>query len=230
MTIKLYDLCAADRDVRFSPYCWIVKFALLHKGLDFEIEPLNFIEKQKYPDPDYGKLPILVDDGEVICDSPVIVAHLEKKYPARPLVATDGERAFANFLTAWLGASVYPSLAPITFVQVHKILDDETKKYFRETREKRFGKTLEEVGSDPAAGAQLEKAFGVLGAALGSRQFLGGASANLCDYIAVSPLIWRRIVTPEPACNLPAPVDAWMVRMLDLFDGYARNAKRGRPA
>ena len=36
MAIKLYDLAAAEDDRRFSPYCWRVKMALLHKGLDFE--------------------------------------------------------------------------------------------------------------------------------------------------------------------------------------------------
>lgn len=230
MAIKLYDLCAADREVRFSPYCWRVKFALLHKQLDFETVAVGLAEKKNYPDPDYGKLPILVDDGEIVCDSPVITSYLDRKYPARPLVATDGERAFADFLTDWIAAAVYPALAPLTLIKVHALLDHETKVYFRTTREKRFNKTLEEIATDPAFAPRLEAAFGVLGAALGSRRFLGGASANLCDYIAVSPLMWRRMVTSEPACKLPAAVEDWMERMLDLFDGYARGAKRAQAA
>ena len=35
--ITLWDLAGAEDDRRFSPYCWRVKMALAHKGLEFEI-------------------------------------------------------------------------------------------------------------------------------------------------------------------------------------------------
>src|SRR5436190_1793424 len=45
MAIKLYDLAGAEDDRRFSPYCWRVKMALKHKGLDFETIAWRFTEK-----------------------------------------------------------------------------------------------------------------------------------------------------------------------------------------
>ena len=45
MTLKLYDLAAADEERRFSPYCWRIKMALAHKELDVETIPLRFVEK-----------------------------------------------------------------------------------------------------------------------------------------------------------------------------------------
>ena len=97
MTRILYDLALADEEVRPSPYCWLVKFALLHKGLKFETRPVGFADKSKYPDPDYGKVPVLIDDGMMVKDSAVILEHLERKYRGRPLAATpdDPGRVFA---------------------------------------------------------------------------------------------------------------------------------------
>jgi glutathione S-transferase len=230
MTLTLYDLCTGDADIRPSPYCWMVKFALLHKGFDFETVPLRFTEKHNYPDPEYGKLPMLDDDGELICDSAVIVAHLEKKYPARPLVATAGEAAAAEFFRAWLATGLYPGLGPLTFIKVLDHLDDEGRTYFRETREKRLGRRLEDLAADPGAPAKVEQALATLAGPLEQHRFLGGEGANLCDYIAFSPLMWRRAVTAETPYRTPPAVEAWMERMLDLFDGYARKARRAEAA
>lgn len=230
MTLRLYDLCTSDADIRPSPYCWLVKFALLHKGLDFETVALRFTEKRNYPDPDYGKLPMLDDGGELVRDSAAIVAHLEKNYPARPLVATAGEAASADFYAAWLGAVLFPALAPLTLIKVHDLLDAEDANYFRTTREKRLGKRLEDLAADPAAPARMEAALATLAAPLEKHRFLGGDAANLSDYIVVSPLLWRRTVTDESPYETPPAVETWTERMLDLFDGYARAAKRAGAA
>jgi len=225
MTPTLYDLRTRDPDIRPSPYCWLAKFALLHKGLDFETVPLRFTEKKNYPDPDYGKLPMLDDDGELVRDSATIVAHLERKYRTRPLTATAGEAAAAEFYRAWLGAVLFPALVPLTLIKVHDLLDEEDADYFRTTREKRLGKRLEDLAGDPAAPARMEAALATLAAPLEKHRFLGGDSANLCDYIVFGPLMWRRTVTHEAPYKTPSAVEAWSGRMLDLFDGYGRKAK-----
>lgn len=230
MALRLFDLCTADRNIRPSPYCWLVKFALLHKGLDFETTPLGFTEKDDYPDPAYGKLPMLDDDGRLVRDSAAIIAYLEEKYPARPLTASSGEAAAADFFSSWLNAALSPALAPLTFIKVHDLLDEDGKAYFRETREKRLGGTLENLAADPALPARVEAALEILAAPLARYRFLGGDSANLSDYRVFSPLMWRRTVTSETPWATPKPVEAWTERMLDLFDGYARNAKRANAA
>jgi glutathione S-transferase len=226
MTRLLYDLALADEAVRPSPYCWLVKFALLHKGLKFETKPVGFADKSKYPDPDYGKVPVLVDDGVMVKDSPVILDHLERKYRERPLAATPGERASAAFYGAWLASAVYPALGPLIMLPLLAAASPEDRDYIRQTREARFGKTLEEYANVPDAPKRMEAALGVLSAPLSAHDFLGGREANLCDYVVMSPLMWRRSATSAELYEMPRAAAAWHERMLDLFGGYARAAKR----
>ena len=47
--IKFFDLAATRHRLRFSPYCWRTKMALLHKGLAFETKPWRFTEKDAMP-------------------------------------------------------------------------------------------------------------------------------------------------------------------------------------
>ena len=60
MAITLYDLCGAESDRRFSPFCWRIKMALAHKGLVVETVPWRFTEKDKLPTPNAGVDPSLV--------------------------------------------------------------------------------------------------------------------------------------------------------------------------
>lgn len=226
MSRLLYDLALADEAVRPSPFCWLVKFALLHKGLKFETIPVGFADKSNYPDPDYGKVPVLVDDGLMVKDSPVILEHLDRKYRDRPLAATPGERASAAFYGAWLASAVYPALGPLIMSPLHAAARPEDRDYIRRTREQRFGKTLEAYADAPDAPNRMEAALSVLAAPLTTHDFLGGREANLCDYVVMSPLMWRRSATSADLYETPKPVAAWHERMLDLFGGYARAAKR----
>ena len=67
--IQLYDLETKYPNVRFSPFCWRVKYALAHKGLRWEEVPIGFTDKDKLPSPNEGKVPVIVDDQEVVSDS-----------------------------------------------------------------------------------------------------------------------------------------------------------------
>lgn len=231
LKITLYDLCANDPEVRFGPYCWLTKFALLHKGLEFDTVALGFTEKDNYPDPEYGKLPMLLDNGELVRDSAAIIDHLERRYPGRPLTATESERAAVDFYRAWLGAVLFPALAPLMFAHVVKILRPEDQNYFRKSREARFGGVpLEELALDPLWVTRTEAALLVMAGPLARHDFFGGLTPNLCDYTLLSPLIWQRVVSHDRLYDTPAPVSAWVERMLDLFGGYARGARRAAAA
>lgn len=226
MAIKLYDLALADPDVRPSPFCWRAKFALLHKGVSFETVALPFANKESYPDKDHGLLPILVDGDEVVCDSANIYAYVERKFDGSPLAATPGERAAAEFYNAWLAANLFPHLAPLMFVRVHAAAHEDDKAYFRRTREKRLGRTLEEAAATPGLRENIEQALQTLAAPLTRYAFLGGDQANLSDYNVFSIFQWVRVTAQEELFAAPQAVADWKERMLDLFGGYAREAKR----
>lgn len=226
MTVQLYDLALADVDARPSPFCWLAKFALLHKGVAFETTPLRFAEKENYPDPDYAKLPVLKDGDEMIFDSANIIAHLDKKYGGEPLTERAADRATVEFYKAWMGAHLYSGLAPIMMIRVFAAAHKDDKDYFRRVREERFAKTLEELAMTPNAKEKIETALQTLAAPLARHKFLGGDAPNLADYTVFSPFMWQRIVTSDELYETPQAVGAWMERMLDLFDGYGRKAKR----
>ena len=84
-----------------SPYVRKVLACLELKGLDYRVDPIT---------PFYGndefarmsplrRIPVLIDDDLVLCDSSVICAYLEDAYPARPLLPPQPkERARARWL------------------------------------------------------------------------------------------------------------------------------------
>src|SRR5947207_15493321 len=82
MAIKLYDLAGAEDDRRFSPYCWRVKMALKHKGLDFETVPWRFTEKEALAPYKSATVPVLVDGSNSVYDSWAIALYLDEVYPS----------------------------------------------------------------------------------------------------------------------------------------------------
>lgn len=223
--IILYDLCGEDSSLRFGPFCWTVKFSLLHKGLAFETKALGFSEKQNYPDPDYGKLPMITDGAEIVRDSADIAAYLDKTYPARPLVATDGDRAAVRFYRSWSAAMLFPALRPFLIGRILRLLRPEDRDYFRTTRERALGATIEEVEARANAAA-LESAIAPLAAPLSAYPFLGGAAPNLADYVVSAPLFWAWTLRTDVFFTPPAAVADWFERLLDLHGGYARAQTR----
>src|SRR6267143_1741100 len=78
------DLAGAEAERRFSPFCWRTKMALAHKGLEVESVPWRFTEKEKLPQPNGGRVPVVIDGGQVVHDSSAIADYLETRYPDRP--------------------------------------------------------------------------------------------------------------------------------------------------
>jgi glutathione S-transferase len=84
-----------------SPYVRKVIACILLKGLDYEIDPIT---------PFYGgdeferlsplrRIPVLIDGDLVLCDSTVICAYLDERYPGNPLLPERIEdRARARWL------------------------------------------------------------------------------------------------------------------------------------
>jgi glutathione S-transferase len=93
--IKLYDFPQ-------SPYCQKVRLVLAEKDLEYEMVFVDLTKnEQKSPDflrlNPYGKVPILIDDEEIIYDSTIINEYLEDEYPHPPLLpAQSGDRARAR--------------------------------------------------------------------------------------------------------------------------------------
>jgi glutathione S-transferase len=109
--------------------------------------------------------------------------------------------------------------------RIAKAVSEADRAYFRASRETRYGRTLEEIAATAGVIEKAENALNVLAAPLANHRYLGGAQPNLSDYVVFGPFMWQRSVTLEELYATPDPVAQWRERMLDLFDGYARNAK-----
>ena len=220
----LYDLAIKSCDARPSPFCWLAKFGFLHKGIAFDTRALGFLPKTDYPDPDYGRVPVLDMAGERIKGSEEILAYLESVRPEPPLTVNADAAARAEKHKTWVMESLFPALAPMMFPRVHAAIADHEKDYFREAREERFGMTLEEMAALPDQAAKVEAALSDPAAALGEADFFGGDAPDLSDYRIASPLMWQVSITNEPLYAMPSPLAAWFDRLRDHFGGYGRKA------
>ena len=224
--IKLYDLAGADEALRFSPHVWRVKMALKHKELEFETIPWRFIEKDAIAFSGQQLVPVLVDGDRTVSDSWEIARFLESTYPDRPSLfgGATGE-AHALFVKFWCDQTLQSLLFSIILPDLFARLHEDDRPYFRQTREARLGRTLEELAVPPKAGvASLSDALGPLRATVKRQPFIGGASPSFADYIVFGAFQWARCMSP---IRLLAPDDsvfAWRGRLFDAFDGYARRA------
>ncbi|WP_349360867.1 glutathione S-transferase family protein [Stappia sp.] len=220
----LYELCGARREQVFSPFSWRAKMALKHKGLDFEARPHSFLEIPGIA-PEAGRtVPILSDGERIVCDSWAIATYLEDTYPDRPsLFGGDGGRAACKLIEGWANAAVSARVAQLIVKDIHDILGPEDQAYFRESREKRFGRPLEEVqaGREERL-ADLTTALLPLHLMLKSQPFIGGEAPLFGDYILFGTFQWARVASPFRLIDPETPVGMWFERCLDLFDGYAR--------
>src|SRR5271163_1336912 len=100
--IRFYDLAGARDDSRFSPNCWPVRMALLHKGLPFNAIPWRFTEKDTIAFSGQALVPVIVDGSQVVFEKWAIAEYLEDAYPQTlSLFNGEGGRALAFFVTNW---------------------------------------------------------------------------------------------------------------------------------
>src|SRR5258708_21815462 len=143
MAITLYDLAGAEAERRFSPFCWRTKMALAHKGLEVETVPWRFTEKDKLPQPNGGRVPVIVDGGQVVHDSSAIADHLEIWYPDRAsLFGGEAGRALSRFVQNWTETVLQPALAVVVVLDMCPHAAPQDHAYVRQPRQQRVGKTL----------------------------------------------------------------------------------------
>ena len=227
MAIKLYDLAGAEDDRRFSPYCWRVKMALKHKGLDYETEPWRFTEKEVIAPHGSATVPVLVDGGRAVGDSFTIAEYLEQAYPSRPAVFEGQEsRSLSLFFSHWTVRAVHPLLMRVVVLDLYGIVHEKDRAYFRESREKRFGMSLEAYAAEPKQRlADLRGALEPVRPVLVQNRFVSGNGPGFADYILFGVFQWARVMSPIRLLEPDDPVYAWRERMLDLWGGHARLAK-----
>jgi glutathione S-transferase len=226
MAITLYDLAGAEADRRFSPFCWRSKMALAHKGIEVETVPWRFTDKNKLPQPNGGRVPVIVDAGRVVHDSSAVADYLETRYADRPsLFGGDAGRALSTFVQNWTETVLQPALIGFVVLDIYRHVAPEDREYFRQSREERFGRTLEEVVED--RGSRLpafRDSLAPLRRTVERQQFLGGAAPAYADYVVFGAFQWARAISDFELLAAEDPVAVWRGRMLDAFGGLARKS------
>jgi glutathione S-transferase len=227
MSIVLHDLAGADPDLRFSPYCWRTRFALAHKGLPVETVPWRFTEADVIGFSGQGKVPVIRDDGKVVFDSWAIAGYLEERHPTPTLFGGAGGQAHALFLNSWADAVLIGPIARLIVRDLLDIIDPKDRDYFRSSREARFGTSLEAVqaGREDRVTAFRELLLPVR-LVLRRQAWLGGSAPSYADHIVAGTLMWPRCASRFELLEANDPVTEWQGRVLDLYGGLGRAAKR----
>jgi glutathione S-transferase len=226
MAITMYDLAGTEANRRFSPFCWRSRMALAHKRLEVETVPWRFTEKDKLPTPNDGRVPVIVDGGKVVHDSSAIADYLEEHYPDRPSLFPGAvARGLSKFVQNWTETVLQAGLVRLVVLDIWKHIGPADQAYFRQSREPRFGTTLEEVVKDREARLPVFRAsLDPLRRTVERQDYLCGTAPAYADYIVFGAFQWARAISDFPLLAADDPVYAWRSRMLDLYGGLGRNA------
>jgi len=226
MALKLFELVGRDAARPFSPYCWRIRMALAHKGLSAETIPWCFTQTDAIAAYGSNKVPVLLDGDRAVADSWAIANYLEDAYPDRPsLFGGAGGRAMARMINGWGDVTVIGGLVRLIVSDIPALLAPTDADYFYRSREARFGRPVNEVtaGRDTEVG-DFRKSLDPLRLTLKTQPFVGGQAPNYADYIVFGGFQWARVVSDFKVLLKDDPVYQWRERLLDAFDGMARNS------
>ena len=181
------------------PFSQKVRVVLAEKDLEYEKIFVD-LRKQEQKSPDflrlnpYGKVPVLIDEDEVIYESTVINEYLEDEYPIPQLMPEDsGGRARVRLLEDYCDNSFIPATTTLLA-------------QLRKTEAERDAQRVEQARED------LRRGLYFLSDRLGGQEYLVGKEFTLAD-AAFAPrimVIGRLGVELEPALS---NVQAWIERI-----------------
>jgi glutathione S-transferase len=224
--IELYELAGGDEAFRFSPYCWRIRMALAHKGLEARFIPWRFTQKDMIAFSGQGAVPVLRDGDHVVWDSHRIAADLDARYPETPLLFEGPQaRALCELIHHYTQMHVQMALLKMIMMDLYAALDPRDHAYFRTSREQRVGMSLEAFTlPEDEARRSVYAALAPFRQTLRSHAYLCGDGPAYGDYILFGALMWAKVVSPKVILERDDPVELWRQKMLDLFGSMARHA------
>ncbi|KAK3678884.1 hypothetical protein LTR78_001337 [Recurvomyces mirabilis] len=161
--IVLYDLPSRPPSHAWSLNPWKARLALNYKGLPYRTEWVEYPDlKPKFtslgippndktinPQATFSSPAVKLPDDTYVMDSHKIAQALEELQPEPSLHFENGytDRVQSTVL------EINKALAPIALPRIpENLLNEPSAAYFRETRAKRFGMTLEELAKSDKAG------------------------------------------------------------------------------
>lgn len=215
--IELYDLVGAN-DLRFSPFCSRTKAVLKYKNLPYTTETVRFTEKHKLTFSGQDRVPVIKqDDGTVVSDSWAIACHLEEQQPDPKVFPGLGQKEACRFFNLYVDNTVHPALAPVIVSDIFERIEPGDRDYFRQSREARFGATLEDLAAKrDEFRPQLKKVLTDLNATIAGQDYFFGifSYADICLF---GTLTWVTRASDEPLFDNVPGLQAWWERMNEQF-------------
>jgi glutathione S-transferase len=171
-------------------------------------------------------VPVINDGGTVVADSFAIARYLDETYPSRPLMGDEAMVAACRLIEGWANQALGPLIMRMIVMRIYQSLGEADQPYFRETREPRFGRKLEEhwTGIDANKDA-FRIALQPARATLAENKWLGGSEPRYADCILFGSLMWLTVFAGALPLAEDDAVTDWFERCRDLYDGFARDAK-----
>ena len=209
----------------YSLFSWRTRMALKHKGLPFESHPVGMSDKAAISFSGGKTVPIIKDGESVVRDSWKIAEYLEEKYADRPTLFGGAiGRGVTQAFNTWVDRVVVPAAMPVIVADIHERVDPADETFFRQQFEGFLKCTLEEARARrPQALERLQRTLEPMQATLKRQAFVCGSAPAYGDYILFSLFQWMRVTSPQDIFNNSDPLSGWRSRILDLYDGFARN-------
>ncbi len=219
----LYDLVGRN-NAHFSPNAWRTRMALAHKGLAYDVEATLFTRIKDIAPGQKLTIPTIRDGDRLITDSWAIAEYLDQRYPATPrLISPGSDGLVTRFFQYWAQTTIHAGIANQILQDVHDQLDPADQAYFRASREKQYGRTLEEVQAGRETRLEaFRKSLQPLRLALSNQPYVGGKEPCYADYLAFGGFQWARVTSSVQLLASDDPVHAWLERCLDLHGGIGR--------
>lgn len=230
MTIQLFDLASADDTLLFSPYAWRVRMTLLHKGLPFTVVPWRFSDRSVTAPSGHHMVPVIRDGERWVGDSWDIALYLDQQYPhTQGVLDSPARQAHARLVAALCTKTVFPAAVPICLYQAWLHMDAASQIYMRETREARFGKTLEALTVDEIQGrAGLAAALAPFEDTLANSDYVSGETPAFADFVLYGVLKWTDILSTYPPLENDSAVSRWYTRLSNAYGGHAAGVSKVR--
>jgi glutathione S-transferase len=209
---------------RYSLFSWRTRMALAHKALPFESHPVCLSDKAAIAFSGGKTVPVIRDGETVVRDSWRIAEYLEGRYAQSTLFGGDIGRGVTHAFNCWVDRALIAPMMQVVAPDIHERVDPADEQYFRAMAERIAGKTLEglRAGKDEAL-KRLGRGLEPMQALLKRQAYVCGEQPAYADYILFSVFQWARVMSPHELLGPEDPLSAWRERVLDLFDGFARN-------
>ncbi|KAL5483389.1 hypothetical protein ACEPAI_8620 [Sanghuangporus weigelae] len=213
--ITFYDIPSKLPGKAWSPNTFKTRISLNYKGVPYktewveypDIEPtlkkLGGVPTSKKDGRDHYTLPAIHDSatGKVITDSTKIAEYLDATYPDKPLLFPPGSRAAVATLE-YVFIQKITKLFLILLPESNYRLNESSEAYFRSTREKSFGKKLEELAPPgPARDAiwkevkeGLDKLAEFYDKNGEDKLFYLADTFSFADAVVIGFLVWMKII------------------------------------